>query len=85
MRELSNSSFQNCSEAMSLYEPLCANKDCPCYSDCSACMILQTTLQSVFGFTSFRSGQLDAIVPALHGRQGRIQDLRKGGGYAQLL
>ena len=70
---------------MSLYEPLCANKDCPCYScyaagsDCSACMNLQTTLQSVFGFTSFCSGQLDAIVPALHGRDTFVQ-MATGGG-----
>ena len=40
-------------------------------SSCTACVAQQAahnTLHKVFGFSEFRSGQLEAILPALHGR-----------------
>lgn len=67
------------------YQPLCGNKACLCYSgftvgtDCLACANLETTLLQVFGFSSFRRGQLDAIVPSLHGRDTFVR-MATGGG-----
>ena len=40
-------------------------------SSCTSCVAQQAahnTLHKVFGFSEFRSGQLEAILPALHGR-----------------
>ena len=40
-------------------------------SSCTSCVAQQAahnTLQKVFGFSEFRTGQLEVIFPALHGR-----------------
>ena len=42
-------------------------------SCCVAFTKLHQTLQSVFGFTSFRPGQLESMLPALHGKDTFVQ------------
>jgi len=60
-----------------MYTPLCSS-DCPCSSgivsgsvsqvSCIAFKWLNTVLNNVFGYTEFRPGQLQAMLPALHGK-----------------
>ena len=64
---------------MLTYQALCT-RECPsargdlsAAASCCAFRSLTTTLQSVFGYTSFRPGQLSALLPALHGIDTFIQ------------
>jgi len=46
----------------------CSRGPCPGSSFCVAQQKACATLQHVFGFNDFRPGQLEAILPALHGQ-----------------
>lgn len=61
---------------MGSYTPLC-KPDCLCsggvvpegaLASCIALRNLRPTLSTVFGFQSFLPGQLEAMLPALHGK-----------------
>ena len=61
---------------MGSYTPLC-KPDCLCscgvvpdeaVASCAALSSLKLTLATVFGFQSFRPGQLESVLPALHGK-----------------
>ena len=60
---------------MGSYTPLC-KPDCLCsggvvpeaLASCIALRNLRPTLSTVFGFQSFLPGQLEAVLPALHGK-----------------
>lgn len=61
-----------------MYTPLCS-RDCPCSNgliagaSCIALERLQFVLSRVFRYTNFRPGQLDAVLPALHGNDAVVR------------
>ena len=63
-----------------MYTPLCGG-DCPCSDgivptgsvSCVALVRLTAVLSSVFHYNEFRPGQLEAILPALHGRDSIVR------------
>ncbi len=75
---------------MAVYRPLCTPNNClvasgiidiaqASTSSCPAVSKIYATLQSVFGYSGFRDGQLKAVVAALHGHDVFVQ-LCTGGG-----
>ena len=54
---------------MTDYKPLCDGVCCSvdATSSCAAVRAVLSVIRDVFGFASARPGQLEAIIPALHG------------------
>lgn len=73
---------------MSVFLQLCGNASkCPAADGCTTlsddeCVVqrqVEQTLQKYFGFSSFKPGQLEAVLPILHGRDIFVR-IATGGG-----
>ena len=73
---------------MSSFIGLCGNAlECPAAGGCTTlsgdeCVVrcrVEQTLQKYFGFSSFKPGQLEAVLPVLHGRDVFVR-IATGGG-----
>lgn len=68
--------------AMSTKRKLCS-EEClarnVCLDSCSGCRMIKCALQQYFKYSTFRPGQLEALVPVIHGNDVVVR-MRTGGG-----
>ncbi len=80
-------------QGMSAVSPRLCQPSCPCaggcttseaLAQCEAYPKLQDALQQYFQFTAFRPGQLEALLPVLHGKDAFVR-IATGGGKSMCI